>query len=88
MSYLDLKNPPQKTLTHSKPKTHQIRIILIQVQVLLYRLFKNGIIYNVIVDEYVPSCKGYHVFTGPANEVEVYPMLLEKAIAKLCGSYS
>jgi hypothetical protein len=53
-----------------------------------FRLFKDGIIHNVIIDDYVPSFKGFHIFTGPANDVEVYPMLLEKAIAKICGGYS
>jgi hypothetical protein len=53
-----------------------------------FKLFKNGIIHNVVIDDYVPAFRGLHVFTGPASGVEVYPMLLEKAIAKLRGGYS
>ena len=50
--------------------------------------FIDGIIENVIIDDYVPTYKGYSLFSGPVHEREVYPMLLEKAIAKVYGSYS
>lgn len=39
------------------------------------------------MDDYIPTHEGFPLFVGPARENEVYPMLLEKAIAKVCGSY-
>ena len=41
----------------------------------------------MIIDDYIPTHDGQPIFVGPARENEVYPMLLEKAIAKVCGSY-
>ena len=49
--------------------------------------FINGVIENVIIDDYIPTYQGYSLFSGPLQEHEVYPMLLEKAIAKVYGSY-
>lgn len=40
-----------------------------------------------MVDDYIPSHDGMPIFVGPVRENEVYPMLLEKALAKACGSY-
>ena len=48
----------------------------------------KGVIENVIIDDYVPTIKGYSVFSGPVATNEVYPMLLEKAIAKATKGYA
>ena len=50
-------------------------------------LFKDGVIENVIIDDYVPAFKGMPLFLGPVYEKEVFPMLIEKALAKVFGSY-
>lgn len=54
---------------------------------MLSRLFRGGYIRNVVIDDYIPTHEGFPLFVGPARQNEVYPMLLEKAIAKVCGSY-
>jgi hypothetical protein len=40
-----------------------------------------------VIDDYIPIHEGFPLFVGPVRDNEVYPMLLEKAIAKACGSY-
>lgn len=52
-----------------------------------FRLYKDGKIENIVIDDYVPIFNKMPMFTGPARGREVYPMLLEKAIAKLYGCY-
>ena len=42
---------------------------------------------NVIIDDYVPTMLGKPLMCGPIKEREVFLMLLEKALAKICGSY-
>jgi hypothetical protein len=41
----------------------------------------------VVVDDYIPTHNNIPIFAGPARENEVYPMLIEKALAKASGSY-
>lgn len=41
----------------------------------------------MVIDDYIPTDNGRPIFVSPVRENEVYPMLLEKAIAKVCGSY-
>jgi hypothetical protein len=52
-----------------------------------FRLFRDGYIQNVVVDDYIPTHQGMPIFVGPVRMNEVYAMLLEKALAKACGSY-
>ena len=40
-----------------------------------------------MIDDYVPVFNKQPMFTGPVKDKEVYPLLLEKAIAKLYTSY-
>ena len=54
---------------------------------IIFRIFRNGYIKNISVDDYIPVHQGQPIFVGPVRHNEVYPMLLEKAIAKACGSY-
>ena len=60
---------------------------LIEEGIYEFKFYKNGIIEYVVVDDYVPTYKNMPLFVGPANECEVYPMLLEKALAKAFNSY-
>ena len=53
----------------------------------MFRLFRDGYIQNVVVDDYIPTHQGMPIFVGPVRMNEVYAMLLEKALAKACGSY-
>jgi hypothetical protein len=53
-----------------------------------FKLYKKGIIENVMIDDYVPVVNGVHpLMVGPAVEREIFPMLIEKALAKACGGY-
>ena len=54
----------------------------------LFRLFSQGYIENIVVDDYFPVVDNMHIFVGPVRNNEVYPMLIEKALAKAAGSYS
>ena len=54
---------------------------------MLSRIFKDGKIRNIAVDDYLPSQKNMPFFVGPVRGNEVYPMLIEKALAKACGTY-
>jgi len=40
-----------------------------------------------VIDDYIPVHKGQPIFVGPVRQNEVYPILLEKALAKACGGY-
>lgn len=42
---------------------------------------------NVIIDDYVPTYNKQPLFTGAVRDREAYPMIIEKALAKVCGSY-
>lgn len=53
----------------------------------VFRLFHHGFIEKVVIDDFIPTYKNEPIFVGPLRLNEVYPMLLEKAIAKVCGGY-
>jgi hypothetical protein len=40
-----------------------------------------------VIDDYLPVADNMAMFVGPVRNNEVYPMLLEKALAKAAGSY-
>lgn len=52
-----------------------------------FKFYRNGIIENVIIDDFVPTFNKRPLFTGAVRDKEVYPMIIEKAIAKICGGY-
>ena len=41
----------------------------------------------MVVDDYVPVHKKMPIFVGPIRMNEIYPMLIEKALAKAAGTY-
>ena len=55
----------------------------------MLRFFKNGEFNYVIVDDYIPvDARGWPVFTkGGEDGLEMWPAIIEKAYAKLYGSY-
>mmetsp|Transcript_60622 Transcript_60622/g.195284 ORF Transcript_60622/g.195284 Transcript_60622/m.195284 type:complete len:504 (-) Transcript_60622:111-1622(-) len=56
-------------------------------EVRLYHPGKKEFQYVVVSDE-VPAAEGELSFSGLTQESEIWPCLLEKAFAKLCGSYA
>lgn len=54
-----------------------------------YKLYYKGIIRSVIIDDFIPMANEKIPFMSkPVAENEIFPMLIEKAIAKVCGKYS
>ena len=47
----------------------------------------GGVWQDIAVDDYIPTSGGYPVF-GHSNDNSIWVALLEKAWAKLCGSYA
>jgi hypothetical protein len=47
----------------------------------------DGVITNLIIDDYVPSTEGMAVYSKPYKFREVFPLLIEKVLAKAFGSY-
>lgn len=47
---------------------------------------KQGIVVNVVVDEFVPTINGKCIYTAPFKN-KIYPCLIEKAVAKNFGGY-
>lgn len=52
-----------------------------------FSLLHQGQLVSVLIDDYMPSYGGKPIFCGPENFNECFPMLMEKALAKLYGSY-
>jgi hypothetical protein len=52
-----------------------------------YCFLYNGQIVSIIIDDYIPSYGNKPLFCGPHNFNETFPMLIEKALAKLYGNY-
>lgn len=50
-------------------------------------LLFQGQVVSVLIDDYIPAYGGKPIFCCPFNISECFPMLLEKALAKLYGSY-
>ena len=50
-------------------------------------LFVNGVKTPVIVDDWIPTRHGRPAFAGTKHQ-ELWPLLLEKAWAKLHGTYA
>ena len=53
----------------------------------IVRFWKWGEWVEVVVDDYIPIYQNAPLFTYSDDQGEVWPMLLEKAFAKLHGSY-
>mmetsp|Transcript_34054 Transcript_34054/g.101161 ORF Transcript_34054/g.101161 Transcript_34054/m.101161 type:complete len:539 (+) Transcript_34054:66-1682(+) len=50
------------------------------------RLFDGSGWREIVVDDHIPTFQGKPAFTKPADN-ELWAMILEKAVAKLCGDY-
>jgi len=50
------------------------------------RMYKNGVYQEVVIDNYIPCCDGAPCFSS-ANGNELWVIILEKAWAKMHGSY-
>ncbi len=52
------------------------------------RVLHNGILQEVVIDDYFPVKNGKPVFAQPAGGKQIWVMVLEKCWAKLFGSYA
>lgn len=52
-----------------------------------YNLFYNGLVLRTLIDEMIPTVNGVPVYTPPYQD-RLYPALIEKALAKVCGGYA
>ena len=50
-------------------------------------LFSLGVPHTVVVDDYVPVRFGEPMFAGLSYDKSLWPMILEKAFAKIQGNY-
>lgn len=53
-----------------------------------FRMMNKGVLTNVIIDDFIPAIDGMPVHAKPYRTTEVFPILIEKALAKAFGSYT
>lgn len=53
-----------------------------------FRMMVRGVLTNVIIDDYLPASDNMPINAKPYRTREVFPMLIEKALAKAFGSYA
>lgn len=49
--------------------------------------FINGVKEEVIIDDYLPTINGRYYFGEPPVTNQLWPLLVEKALAKVLGNY-
>ena len=54
----------------------------------LVNFFVNGVLTPVVIDDYLPTLQNKLAFAGSKSEGEIWVCLLEKAWAKLYGTYA
>lgn len=53
----------------------------------MVRLMREGLVREIVVDDFIPVFKEHCTFFVRATAGECWPLILEKGLAKLCGSY-